>query len=661
MRLLYGDSLRIALGSAIAIVSLTASAGAQMRITEYQYTGGDITSEFIEFTNVGVTSVNMSGWSFDDSDHTDGPHTDLSAFGTVAAGQSVILCEATAAGFRTAWALSGSVAVIGANPNNLGRNDQLNLYDNNGALVDQLTYGDQSFPGSIRTNGKTGWPCSQAVGANNPFGWRNSANGDAQGSFVSSFLDIGNPGQYTNFVCPPDPTGACCAGGACSIQSAQVCYGQGLYQGNSTVCVPNTCPAPSGAQVRITEFMHTGTGGEFIEFRNFGGSPVNMAGWHFSDETRAPGQVDLSGFGTVAAGEAVILTESIAADFRTDWGLSGTVKVVGGNTINIGKADEINLYDNSGALVDRLTYGQLHCAPDAEGGSAYPCSAAIGNNDILEWRKAHIGDTQGSHASLVGDLGNPGAYTSVTCNSGSCCVNNVCSVLSQGDCLNVDGLFLGEGTNCGSTPCPAADNTQVRITEFMYLGTNGEFFEITNLGASPVNLSGWTFADLCQPPGQFQIGGIGTLGPGQSAIVTDKPAGTFSTAWSISGVPIATLPSNELGRNDQITIHNASKAVVDTLHYGDETYPASVLTQNVSAWPAASAVGQDRVGSWVLSSIGDPKSSHASSGGDVGNPGTFVSTNVPAASTWGLVAFVILLMTVGTILARRTQFALMNR
>src|SRR5262245_12628751 len=122
MKVYAGFVSRNTLTAALAIVGFATSVNAQMRITEYQYTGGDITSEFIEFTNVGGASIDMTGWSFDDSDHTDGPHTDLSAFGVVVSGQSVILCEATAAGFRTAWGLAGSVAVIGANLNNLGRN-----------------------------------------------------------------------------------------------------------------------------------------------------------------------------------------------------------------------------------------------------------------------------------------------------------------------------------------------------------------------------------------------------------------------------------------------------------------------------------------------------------------------------------------------------------
>lgn len=634
-----------------------ASASAQMRITEWQYSGADLSSEFIEFTNVGALPINMTGWSFDDDTRIAGT-VSLSAFGTVAAGESVILCEATATSFRDAWNLGPGVKIIGANSTNLGRNDEINLYDNTNALVDRLTFGDQNFPGSVRTNGQSGWPCDQALGLNDVLGWRLSQESDVQNSFVSDFFDIGNPGIYTSFTCPAAPIGACCAAGACLLLTAQECTGTGLYQGDGTGCAPNNCPAPSNANVRITEFMHDGVaGGEFIEFRNMQVTSVNMNGWSYSDESRVPGQVSLSSFGTVAAGEVVILTAIPAGDFRDDWGLGPAVKIIGGNSVNIGSADEINIYDASGALVDRLTYGHLTCSVDPDGMSAFPCSAAVGANDILEWRRAAIGDAQGSITNLVGDVGRPGFYTSVTCTTGSCCIDGSCSVTSQGDCLSAGGLYFGDGTTCMSHPCPPVNMSQVHVTEFMYQGVNGEFFELTNLGGSPVNLAGWSFADRCTPPGLFSLSGLGTIDPGESVIVTDNTPGSFNGAWGLSGVTVVSLPSSELGRNDQIRIHDANGALVDVLRYGDEDFPNSVHTQNISAWPIQSGIGEDRINHWVLSTVGDSQSSFASSGGDIGSPGQFQVVNIPAASTWGMVILAILIPTAATLVMRREAMA----
>jgi hypothetical protein len=46
----------------------------------------------------------------------------------------------------------------------------------------------------------------------------------------------------------------------------------------------------------------------------------------------------------VAPGQSVILTDETASDFATIWELSD-VKIIGGNTANLGRNDEINLYD----------------------------------------------------------------------------------------------------------------------------------------------------------------------------------------------------------------------------------------------------------------------------------------------------------------------------
>jgi hypothetical protein len=45
------------------VLSLAQAASADMVISEWMYSGSD--EEFIEFTNTGASSVDMSGWSFD--------------------------------------------------------------------------------------------------------------------------------------------------------------------------------------------------------------------------------------------------------------------------------------------------------------------------------------------------------------------------------------------------------------------------------------------------------------------------------------------------------------------------------------------------------------------------------------------------------------------
>lgn len=175
-----------------AALAVSTSAFGQMRITEWMYSGNDL--EFIEFTNVGGSAVDMNGWSYDDDSRT-AFTVDLSAYGTIAPGESVILAENTAANFRLVWGLDDAVKVIGELSANLGRNDEINLFDAGGNLADRLTYGDQTIAGSIRTQNASGNTAPENYGANDALAWVLAADGDAFGSWTSMGGDIGNPGQ----------------------------------------------------------------------------------------------------------------------------------------------------------------------------------------------------------------------------------------------------------------------------------------------------------------------------------------------------------------------------------------------------------------------------------------------------------------------------------
>lgn len=192
----------------------TTSAFAQMRVTEWMYSGNS--SEFIEFTNIGAAPIDMTGWSFDDDSRTPGT-VSLSGFGIIAPGASALLIEATDASlFRTQWAAMpgiASVPIIAGNPANLGRNDEINLYDHTNAQVDRLTFGDQNIPGSIRTQNRSGWVSFTGLGANDVFQWTLSSVGDLQGSVNSATatLDTASPGRH---VIPEPASLALLAGAA---------------------------------------------------------------------------------------------------------------------------------------------------------------------------------------------------------------------------------------------------------------------------------------------------------------------------------------------------------------------------------------------------------------------------------------------------------------
>lgn len=200
------NALRGLVAALLVATPLAASAAVSVpniQITEWMYSGNG--GEFIELTNLGDNAVDFSGWSYDDDSRLPGVFS-LSAFGVVGTGQSVILTESSMADFMAAWNLSASVKVIGGYTNNLGRNDEINIFDASGTLVDRLTYGDQSFAGTVRTQSFSGTPTTLSVLDSQTVttGWIRAATGDVYGSYASSFGDVGNPGVFALAV--PEPS-----------------------------------------------------------------------------------------------------------------------------------------------------------------------------------------------------------------------------------------------------------------------------------------------------------------------------------------------------------------------------------------------------------------------------------------------------------------------
>ena len=185
-----------------ASYSYTFGSTGGMRITEWAYSADS--GEFVEFTNMSDLPVDMTGYSYDDDNAVAGEF-DLSSFGVVAPGESVVLTDGVAEDFHGAWSLDSSVKIIGelgvVTGSNLGRNDQINLFDASGNLVDRLSYGDEDYEGSVRTRDASGQACVDYIGQDDVLGWVLSEDGDMFGSFATNTGEYGTPGSYNMASC----------------------------------------------------------------------------------------------------------------------------------------------------------------------------------------------------------------------------------------------------------------------------------------------------------------------------------------------------------------------------------------------------------------------------------------------------------------------------
>lgn len=186
----------------------------------------------------------------------------------------------------------------------------------------------------------------------------------------------------------------------------------------------------------------------------------------------------------------------------------------------------------------------------------------------------------------------------------------------------------------------------IKITEVQYKGMFGEFFEVTNRDSIAINMANFVFDDnSANPLIGLNLGGLGTLQPGQSGIVTEVSEEIFELAWFIEpnqnaatfpqGVFPPVLEGNtiNLGRTDSVVLFvvDATQSngyrEIDRIDYTDEGGANSGFrSEDDSAVPTSAAIGANDFPVWKLSSTvsGSWKSGQPSKNGTSGSPGKLV-------------------------------------
>lgn len=352
---------------------------------------------------------------------------------------------------------------------------------------------------------------------------------------------------------------------------------------------------PASAQMRITEYMYGGANGEYIEFTNVGSAPIDMSGWSFDDSSNVAGSQDLSAYGSVHAGESVVFTETSANVFRSAWNLCSGIKVIGGNTNNLGRADQINLYDASQQRVDRLTYDDQNLGgPRANNVSAWVSAAGLGNDLPLDWILSAPGDVEGSIASSGNDIGSPGKSTRATV------AFDPCASVADGPVITVDPVATSHYLDLASATAGAvsgvigdpSDPAATRGIGFVFVLPGGgdastltiiassDNAAVVDAGGLALNGSGATRQLTITPHG------VGYATVTVSATDTHNNVGTYAIQYAASAA--APTPATTLfhtGASDA----SATVAVDDdTMFVGDdETNVLRLYDRHHSGWPLA--------------------------------------------------------------------------
>jgi hypothetical protein len=362
--------------------------GAQIRITEVAYggkiAGADGDGEYVELTNVGTAAQDFAGWTY--TGKAGAGTLPLDGFGTVAAGESVIITDVTPQQFRADWGTPASLRIIDDKANGLSVTldkgpDTPTVYDGTGAVVDSVSYAAGFFPGK----GSSAWVDAAHLGAKaGTAGWTLSSAGDAEGSWTSATGSIGSPGSTTLVAKAP------------RIRITEVAYGGKIAAAEGD--------------------------GEYVELTNVGNAPQDFTGWTYTGKTGA-GTLPLDGFGTVAAGESVIITDVTPDEFRADWAAPASLKIVddkaNGLSVTLDKGpDTPTVYDGTGAVADSVAY-QAGFFP-GKGSSAWVDAAHLGAKaGTTGWTLSSAGDAEGSRTSATGSIGSPGSFTAASSGASS--------------------------------------------------------------------------------------------------------------------------------------------------------------------------------------------------------------------------------------------------
>jgi Lamin Tail Domain/Immunoglobulin I-set domain len=569
---------------------------AQLAITEVMSGETDKNHpDWFELHNYGSSSINLTGYSWNDDSHgglsgaDSAPFTDVS----IAAGETIIVTEqkspvVDAATFRTWWSISSSIQVVvltstdpglGASPIVAGtrRADSVRLWSTN--LV--------------------------ALGANT-----NGLDLDGCADYLVQRVDLG---VTTNKSLLYNP-----ASGVYDIQSTS---GVGGAHASATVVTdigsPGIAPSSVAATITQTPVAKTVTVGDSVTFTNGGiALPPLIFRWYFND---TPITSQTPGVAIFHIDDTSILT---LTDVHTT--NAGTYKVIAANGLES--------FTNTAVLTVNATPTApfiVSVTPALNSFDAYlgqtPTLSVLASgypSPTYQWFKYNTpisSETNANFTLALSDTNQTGVYSVIVTNAAG--GTNVSFTINVSPVPNlvITEVMSGE----------SADNSNGDTSG------HGDWFELSNLGDFPVNLSGYRIDDNSHSLSQSTtVTGPATIHPGESVVfVLAMTPQAFRDWWGPNlpaSVQVISYNGSGLGLSgtgDDVHIWNAV-ASGDADQY--QIAHVSFLTGTDGVSFGFDPTITDETGFYGfapdgLSINGVNGAFVATVGGDIGSPGTIVN------------------------------------
>lgn len=361
----------------------------------------------------------------------------------------------------------------------------------------------------------------------------------------------------------------------------------------------------AASDVVVTEVAYGGNAayagdggdGEYVELTNIGQASQDLAGWFYdtssSTTIAAPSPTagltlatlaDGSGTNTVIApGESVIITDLTPADFRTEWNLNSSVKVINDAAFTLKKAGSIYVSDGTSVL-DQVSYD---LSSPGKGVSAWVSAANVADQQSPAgstfsfnatatgtssgWTISTLGDSEGSWSSASGSpasVGSPAASTLGTStpasvqNSGLTVVGGADQTVTVNTPFSFSGLAAVGGTAPYTWSAPALAGTGLSIDA----ATGAITGTPTATGPIPVTATA-TDATGATASATFTITVVAAVDPNWSNIVINEVTSDNSDNPELtSHLPAALLSALNTAPNsasDLVELYNKGDEAVD--------------------------------------------------------------------------------------------------